>query len=75
MAENPEALYQIKEIYPREGGDLGVYKYGDEFLYDMPRAAAVILSLEPAPAGSAPRRPAQKNRPESLVIPAFGPLK
>ncbi len=72
LTENPDALYQLKEIYPREGTDLGVYKYGEEFLYDMPRESAVILSIEPAPVGMKPRRPVQKNQPKMLVVPAFG---
>jgi hypothetical protein len=72
LEENPKALYQIKEIYPREGIDLGVYSYGEEFRYDMPNGSAVILSLEPAPKGSEPRRPALKNQQDQvLVVPAF----
>jgi len=71
LEENPKALYQVKEIYPREGIDLGVYKYGEEFLYDMPMEPAVILSLAPAPAGSKPRRPAMQDRSGASAIPAF----
>jgi hypothetical protein len=52
LEENRGAVYQIKEIYPREGIVLGTLCYGEEFLYDMPTDnAAVILSLEPAPPG------------------------
>ncbi|HJN14920.1 MAG TPA: LamG domain-containing protein, partial [Armatimonadota bacterium] len=71
LDENAKALYQIREIYPREATDLGVYKYGAELLYDMPKGSAVILSLEPAPAGSKPRRPVLQEQPETLVVPAF----
>ena len=71
LDEDPEALYRIKEIYPREGIDLGVYKYDDEFLFDMPGNPAVILSLEPAPAGTAVRRPELDNEPSPLVVPAW----
>jgi hypothetical protein len=72
LDETPAALYRVKEIYPREGADLGVYRYGDELLHDMPQGAAVILAMEPAASGSMPRRPelgAQKDTP--TVIPAF----
>ena len=71
LEENPGALYQLKEIYPREGIDLGIYKYGEEFLYDMPMDSAVILSLEPAAKGSEPRPPTLQDRPGAQVIPAF----
>jgi hypothetical protein len=71
LEEDPDALYQIKEVYPREGTDLGIYKYGDEFLYDMPTDAAVILSLEPATKGSTPRPPDHLNQGKPVVIPAF----
>ena len=72
LEEKPDALYQIKEVYPREGTDLGISKYGEDFLYDMPADAAVILALEPAATGSEPRRPepgAQTGTP--AVISAF----
>ncbi|NQT36668.1 MAG: hypothetical protein HQ581_04215, partial [Planctomycetes bacterium] len=76
LEENPKALYQIREIYPREGTDLGVYRYGEEFLYDMPKGSAVILSLEPAPSGSRPRRPALDGQQgQVLVVPAFSSVK
>jgi hypothetical protein len=52
LEENPDALYQIKEVYPREGKVLATVKYGEEFLYDMPKNSAVVLALEPAPKGS-----------------------
>jgi hypothetical protein len=51
LDEKPAALYQIKEVYPREGTDLGVYRYGEEFLYDMPKGSAVVLELNPAKPG------------------------
>ena len=72
LEENTEALYHIKEIYPREGTDLGIYKYGEEFLYDMPTDSPVILVLEPAPKGSKSRRPTLENQEDQvLVLPAF----
>ena len=72
LEDSPEALYQIREIYPREGVDLGVYRYGEEFLYDMPEGSAVILSLEPAASGSRPRRAALTTPQGKVVVaPAF----
>ncbi|MCX6997435.1 MAG: hypothetical protein NTV49_10195 [Kiritimatiellaeota bacterium] len=72
LAEKPAALYQIKEVYPREGTDLGAYCYGEELLYDMPKGSAVILSLEPAATGLQPQRPAPGGQPDQvLVVPAF----
>lgn len=72
LKEDPEAMYRIKEIYPREGAELGIYQYGDEFLYDMPVDPAVILSLEPAAKGTEPKKPVLAAQPgEMQVIPAF----
>ncbi|HUX17072.1 MAG TPA: LamG domain-containing protein, partial [Phycisphaerae bacterium] len=51
LDEKPAALYQIKEVYPREGIDLGVYRYGEKFLYDIPKDSAVVLELNPAKPG------------------------
>ena len=52
LEENPQAVYQIKEVYPNKGKVLATLRYGDQFLYDMAKDSAVVLSLEPAPAGS-----------------------
>lgn len=71
LEENPDALYQVKEIYPRQGVDLGIYRYGDEFLYDMPQDPAVIISIEPAAQGSKPRRPDLQTQSNCAVVPAF----
>jgi len=72
LNESPEALYRIKELYPRAGRDLGIYRYGEEFLYDMPVDSAVIISLEPAANGSKPQRPALADQQRQvLVVPAF----
>jgi hypothetical protein len=54
LEENPDAVYQIKEVYPREGKVLATVKYGEEFLYDMPMEAAVILLLEPVASNTTP---------------------
>ena len=76
LDENPDALYQIKEVYPREGVDLGVYKYGDDFLYDMQQVDAVILALEPAPKGSEPQPlTLEISKEQVLVVPAFSSVK
>ena len=73
LDEKPAALYQVKEVYPRDGVDLGIYRYGDELLHDLPQgAAAVILALDPAVVGSAPRRPeASLKNDDQPVFPAF----
>jgi hypothetical protein len=72
LDETPTALYRVKEIYPREGVDLGVYRYGDELLCDMSQPTAVILALEPVASGSTPRRPELGAQKDNLtVIPAF----
>ena len=71
LDEKPSALYQIRELHPREGTDLGIYRYGEEFLYDMPHSP-VILALEPVASGSRPRRPALGSpQDQVLVVPAF----
>jgi hypothetical protein len=75
LEENREALYQLKEVYPHEGTDLGVYKYGEDFLYDMPQDSPVILALEPAVSGSRPRRPLLPEMDQVLVVPAFSSTK
>ena len=72
LDEIPAALYQLKEIYPREGADLGVYRYGDEFQYDMPVGSAVIIALEPAVVGAKTQRPVSSALQRELpVVPAF----
>ena len=56
LAENPQAVFTIREVYPVAGRPLGTYNYGDTMLYDMPRDSAVIVSLEPEKGGAAPFR-------------------
>ena len=48
LDEDSQALYQVKEIYPRDGADLGVYRYGEILKYDVPRDSAVVLWMSPA---------------------------
>jgi hypothetical protein len=52
LEENPDAIYQIKEIYPRDGKVVATVRYGDDFLYDMPHDPAVIFEIKPAPRGA-----------------------
>jgi hypothetical protein len=52
LEENPDAVYQIKEIYPRDGEVVATVRYGETFLYDMPNESAVLFEIEPAPKGS-----------------------
>jgi glycerophosphoryl diester phosphodiesterase len=76
LAEKPEAVYQLKEIYPREGVELGSWRYGEAFLYDMPQSGPVVLALEPAPAGSRPQQPTLAAPAEgTLVLQAFEAAK
>jgi len=76
LEENQRALYQMREIYPREGTDLGVYRYGEEFLYDMSTDSPVILALEPAASGSKPHRPALGDQHGQVqIVPAFSSIE
>lgn len=56
LEEDRQALYQVKEIYPRDGADLGVYRYGEILKYDVPRDSAVVLWMSPARSGATARR-------------------
>ena len=40
----------ISEVYPRQR-TLGVYRYGDELLYDVQKDSATILALTPHDGG------------------------
>ncbi|MHC4913238.1 MAG: LamG domain-containing protein, partial [Planctomycetota bacterium] len=76
LEENPDAVYQIKEIYPREGKVLATVRYGQEFLYDMPRDYAVILALEPAPSGSKTFQSIAGDQQKQVqIIPAFSSIE
>ena len=76
LEEDPEAIYQIKEIYPREGKVLATVRYGETFLYDMPKDYAVILALEPAPKGSKTFQSIAGDQEKQVqVIPAFTSIK
>lgn len=76
LEENPDAIYQIKEIYPREGKVLANVRYGEKFLYDMPNEAAVILALEPAPSGSKIFQSITGDQEKQVqIIPAFSSIK
>jgi hypothetical protein len=51
LDEDRDAVYELTEIYPRDKVALGVYRYGEEFLYDLPRRSAAVIALTPAPRG------------------------
>jgi hypothetical protein len=72
LKENPDAIYQIPEVYPHAGADRGRWRYGAEFFYTMPADSAVILSLEPAPTDQA-SLPVAVGKPDSgaMVVKAF----
>ena len=70
--EDKPASFKLTEIYPHEGRDLGIYRYGEEFLYDLPRNLAVVLKIEPAgPGAKSESRAAGKADENTIVVPAF----
>jgi hypothetical protein len=72
LEENPSAFCQLVELYPQAGRSLGVFRYGEELQYDMPRESAVVLALEPATAGVHPPRIGAGAPAETVeVVPAF----
>jgi hypothetical protein len=74
LNESPDGVYQIKEIYPRERKVLATLRYGEEFLYDMPDDAAVILDLQPAPITSRTSQSIDHEK-QVQIIPAFTSVK
>ena len=72
LKEKPAALYQLKEIYPAKGVGLGIYRYGDEFTYIMPKDSTVILSIVPVEAGTKTyRMETGYSKDQLLIVPAF----
>ena len=70
--EDKQASFKLTELYPREGRDLGIYRYGEEFLYDLPRNLAAVLKIEPAGPGAKSEPPVAGKADEStIVVPAF----
>jgi hypothetical protein len=70
--EDKPVRFKLTEMYPREGRDLGIYRYGEEFLYDLPRNLAVVLKIEPAGPGAKSETPAAgKANENTIVVPAF----
>lgn len=74
LEENPEAVYQIKEVYPNNGKVLATLRYGDDFLYDVPTDSAVVVSLEPAPGGSKISQSIDSEK-QVQIIPAFSSVE
>jgi len=68
FSEKPDTVYQITEVYPRERADWGRYRYGEEFLYDMPKDSAVILSLQPTRVGEKAEHAALSAPAENVVV-------
>jgi len=64
-------VYKITEIYPRAGRVLGAYRYGDEFIYQMPKDSAVVLSLEPVEGTSSMKRSPLSAGRDAIVVKAF----
>ena len=50
LEEDRQLRLRITEVYPRENRPLGIHRYGQEFLYDLPANSAVILEVRPATA-------------------------
>jgi hypothetical protein len=74
LQENPDAVYQVKEIYPRQGKVLANVRYGQEFLYDMPNKAAVVLELGPALSGSNISQTIDQQK-QVQIVPAFSSIE
>jgi hypothetical protein len=68
LAENAGARFKITEVYPRENKVVGIYRYAEEFQYDMPHDLAVILALEPAKSAEKVGRTALRAPAESVVV-------
>ncbi len=47
LKTDPGQKLRIREVYPMEGRVLGVYRYGEDFLCDVPRDSALVLAIEP----------------------------
>jgi len=76
LDEDPDAIYQVKEIYPRQGKVLATVRYGEKFLYDMPNKAAVILELGPAPSESKTFQSITGDQQKQVqIVPAFSSIK
>ena len=77
LDENHSAGYAVRELYPRAGADLGVHRYGEDVLCDVPRDSAVVLAVEPAAPGSMPRRPTlpESQDPAVRAFPAVSPVR
>lgn len=71
LKEDRSAVYHITEVYPQPGTERGFYRYGDDFLHDMPKDSAVILSLTPAPAGRQPQPATSEPGDDVIVVKAF----
>lgn len=73
LEESPAKFFTLTEIYPQENRVLGIYRYGEQFLYDMPPGnAAVILSLEATPPGEKVIRTTLRATGENVqVVKAF----
>ena len=71
LKEDSAAVYQITEVYPHPGTERGLFRHGEDFLHDMPKDSAVILSLTPAPAGRQPRPVIRESDSDVIVVRAF----
>ena len=59
--------FVISEVYPRQR-TLGIYRYGDELLYDVQKDSATILALTPHDGGqTVAAEPAYNHRPRMCI--------
>ena len=71
LRTNEGGIYEITEIYPKKGRVLGAYRYGDEFIYQMPNDSAVVLSLEPTESMPSTVQVPLSNGRDLLLVSAF----
>ena len=75
LKEDRAANYQITEVHPNAGADRGTFRYGEDFLYDMPKDSAAILSIAPITTEPKPQRATLKADSEVIVVKAFAPIE
>ena len=71
LKEDRTAIYQITEVHPNAGADRGTFRYGEDFLYDMPKDSAAILSIAPITTDQKPQSAPLKADSEVVVVKAF----
>ncbi len=75
LKEDRAAIYQITEVHPNAGTDRGTFRYGEDFLYDMPKDSAAILSIAPITTDQKPQPAPLKADSEVIIVKAFTPTE